>query len=92
MLYQVLEEDTVPTICSVLEEDGTSGGEAAMHALFILGILNDADIVFLDERLTKVLIDILISETSSELSEMCLELLHGQAENGKLIICRNLID
>ncbi|XP_012214693.1 GTPase-GDP dissociation stimulator vimar isoform X2 [Linepithema humile] len=87
---KALEEDTVPIICSVLEEDGTSGGEAAMHALFILGILNDANIVFLDERLTKVLINILISDTSSELSEMCLELLHGQAEDeeSKLLLAK----
>lgn len=55
-----------------------------MHVLLTLGILNDANVVFLDERLTRVLVDILASDTSSELSEMCLELLHGQAENGKL--------
>lgn len=55
-----------------------------MHVLLTLGILNDADIIFLDERLTKVLVDILVKDTSSEQSEMCLELLHGQAEDGKL--------
>lgn len=75
----------VPIICSILEKDGISGGEAAMHVLLILGILNDENIIFLDERLTRVLVDILTNDTSSELSEMCLELLHGQAEDGKLI-------
>ncbi|RLU17626.1 hypothetical protein DMN91_009862 [Ooceraea biroi] len=90
-LYKkALEEDAISIICSVLEEDGTSGGEAAMHALLTLGILNDANIVFLDERLTRVLVDILASDTSSELSEMCLELLHGQAENedAKLLLAK----
>lgn len=85
-LSQALKQNTVPIICSILEIDGTRDGEAAMHALLILGILNDASIVFLDERLTKILIDILTSDASCELSEMCLELLHGQAEDGILII------
>lgn len=57
-----------------------------MHALLTLGIFNDANNVFLDERLTRILVDILTSDTSSELSEMCLELLHGQAEDGKSMI------
>lgn len=80
---EALKEDIVPTICSILEEDGTSGGEAAMHALLTLSLLNDANIIFLDERLTRVLIDVLVSDTS-ELCEMCLELLHGQAEDEKV--------
>lgn len=84
LLYQALEEDMVPIICSVLEEDGISGGDAAMHALLILSLLDDANVTFLDKRLTQILIDILASnDTSPELSEMCLELLHGQAEDGK---------
>ncbi|XP_015433255.1 PREDICTED: rap1 GTPase-GDP dissociation stimulator 1-B [Dufourea novaeangliae] len=81
IIKEALQQETVPIICSVLEIDGTVGGESAMHALLILGILNDASTEFLDERLTKILVDILASDTSSELSEMCLELLHGQAEN-----------
>lgn len=72
----------IPVICSVLEKDGISGGEAAVHVLLTLGILNDENIIFLDERLMRVLINILINDTSFELSEMCLELLHGQAEDG----------
>lgn len=86
IFHQALKEDIVPTICSILEEDGTSGSEVAVHALLILSLLNDANIIFLDERLTRVLVNILISDTSSELCEMCLELLHGQAEDGKLMI------
>nr|XP_031841085.1 rap1 GTPase-GDP dissociation stimulator 1-B isoform X1 [Nomia melanderi] len=87
---QALQQEIVPTICSVLEIDGTAGGESAMHMLQILGILDDADIEFLNERLIKILVDILTSDTSSELSGMCLELLHGQAENenAKLLLAK----
>ena len=59
-----------------------------MHSLLILGILNDANIIFLDERLTQILVNILSTYTSSELSETCLELLHGQAEDGTIIILK----
>lgn len=62
-----------------------------MHSLLILGILNDANIIFLDERVMKILINILSTDTSSELSEMCLELLHGQAEDGIILYMFNLI-
>lgn len=81
----------MPIICSILEIDGITGGEAAMHSLLILGILNDANIIFLDERVMKILINILSTDTSSELSEMCLELLHGQAEDGIILYMFNLI-
>lgn len=74
----------MPIICNVLEIDVPNGGKAAIHTLRILEILNDSGIQFLDIKLTKVLVDILVNDTSSELSEMCLELLHGQAENGKI--------
>lgn len=77
----------ISIICSILEEDGINGGEAAVHALLTLGILNDANIVFLNERLTTVLVNILTSDSSCELCEMCLELLFGQAEDhGKSMI------
>ncbi|OAD61627.1 Rap1 GTPase-GDP dissociation stimulator 1 [Eufriesea mexicana] len=61
-----------------------------MHSLLILGILNDANIIFLNERLTKILVDVLSTDASSELSEMCLELLHGQAEdeNAKSLLAK----
>lgn len=87
---EALKQEVVPIICSILEIDGITGGEAAMHSLLILGILNDANIIFLDERVMKILINILSTDTSSELSEMCLELLHGQAEdeNAKLILAK----
>ncbi|XP_043791777.1 rap1 GTPase-GDP dissociation stimulator 1-B [Apis laboriosa] len=85
-----LQEEIVPIICNILEIDGTSGGEAAMHSLLILELLNDANKIFLDERLTTILVNMLSTDTSSELSEMCLELLHGQAEdeNTKLLLAK----
>ncbi|XP_017877678.1 rap1 GTPase-GDP dissociation stimulator 1-B [Ceratina calcarata] len=88
---EALQQEIVPIICSILEIDGTIGGEAAMHSLLLLGILNDADIIFLDERLAKILVDILATDTSPELSEMCLELLHGQAEdeNAKTLLAKS---
>ena len=36
----------------------------------------------LDERLCRVTVKVLGASSSPEVSEMCLELLHGQAENG----------
>ncbi|KYM92543.1 Rap1 GTPase-GDP dissociation stimulator 1-B [Atta colombica] len=91
MLYRkALEEDMVPIICSILEEDGINGDESAVQVLLTLGILNDVNIIFLNERLTRILVDTLASDTSSELSEMCLEILHGQAEdeNAKLLLAK----
>ncbi|CAK9810762.1 Rap1 GTPase-GDP dissociation stimulator 1-B [Anthophora quadrimaculata] len=79
---KALEHEMVPIICSILETDGSVGGEAAMHALSVLRILDDFA-VFLDERLIKILVNILTTDTSLELFEMCLEVLHGQAEDEK---------
>ncbi|XP_043274089.1 rap1 GTPase-GDP dissociation stimulator 1-B [Venturia canescens] len=79
---KALKADVIPIICSVLEVDGTNNdGKAAMHALLTLGLFNDSGNQFLDERLCKILVDILAKPVLSELSEMCLELVHGQAEN-----------
>ncbi|XP_015120717.1 rap1 GTPase-GDP dissociation stimulator 1-B isoform X2 [Diachasma alloeum] len=88
---KVLEDELVPIVCDVLEVDGKTGGEAAMHALLALEILNDSGVQFLDERLTKVLVEILAGDSSSELSQMCLELLHGQAEseNAKMLLAKS---
>ena len=57
-----------------------------MQALLILGVLNDSGIQFLDDRLSTILVDILASDVSSEFSEMCLEVLHGQADDGIIFI------
>lgn len=78
---KALEQNVLSIICSILEIDGTVAREAATHAMLILGILADLGQDILDERLIKVLVDILESDGSPEISEMCLELLHGQTEN-----------
>lgn len=78
----MIKKEVVPEICNILEIDGIATREAAMQALLILGVLNDSDIQFLDERLANILVEILSSDNSSEFSEMCLEVLHGQADDG----------
>ncbi|XP_033219171.1 rap1 GTPase-GDP dissociation stimulator 1 [Belonocnema kinseyi] len=87
---EVIKEEVVPAICSILELDGIKTREAAMQALLTLGVLNDSGIQFLDDRLSIILVEILASDTSSEFSEMCLEVLHGQAddENAKLLLAK----
>lgn len=87
---EVIKKEVVPEICNILEIDGIATREAAMQALLILGVLNDSDIQFLDERLANILVEILSSDNSSEFSEMCLEVLHGQAddENAKLLLAK----
>lgn len=81
-----MEANVVPIICSVLEMDGKNeDGKVAMHALLTLGLFNDLGTQFLDERLCKILVEILSKPTLTELSEMCLEFVHGQAENGNII-------
>ncbi|XP_051160445.1 GTPase-GDP dissociation stimulator vimar [Leptopilina boulardi] len=87
---EVIKKEVVTVICKILEIDGVATREAAMQALLILGVLNDYDIQFLNERLANILVEILKSDNSSEFSEMCLEVLHGQAddENAKLLLAK----
>ncbi|KAK7873277.1 hypothetical protein R5R35_011343 [Gryllus longicercus] len=83
----------VSLLCKILEIDGSasSGEEACTHVLLILGLLADpvcrrcpardlAD-ALLDEHLYKVAVQVLGASQSPDVSEMCLELLHSQAEN-----------
>ncbi|KAK0182586.1 hypothetical protein PV327_000711 [Microctonus hyperodae] len=85
-----LEQNLIPIICDVLEIDGVTGGNSAMHALLTLEALNESGHQFLNERLAKVLVDILDVDISTELSELCLTLLQGQAEHGetKLLLAK----
>jgi hypothetical protein len=51
------------------------------------------DIELLDERLCCVIVRVLASTTSPEVSEMCLDFLHGQAEKGKYkyyVVCHGM--
>ncbi|KAK2582787.1 hypothetical protein KPH14_005051 [Odynerus spinipes] len=81
---QALEENIVQILCHILEIDGAIGGETVTHILLTLGVLNDANVIFLEEKLIKVLVNILSAGTSLEISEMCLELLYDQADNEKV--------
>lgn len=76
----------ISVLCKILELDGTSsvGEEASTHVLLILGLLADSAVggdALLDERLYKVTVQVLGASSSPDVSEMCLELLHSQAEN-----------
>jgi hypothetical protein len=44
----------------------------------------------LDEKLCQVTVKVL-GASSPEVSEMCLELLHGQAENGEFLCCLYIV-
>lgn len=44
----------------------------------------------LDEKLCQVIVKVLGASSSAEVIEMCLELLHGQAENGNSL-CSSVV-
>ncbi|XP_021934913.1 rap1 GTPase-GDP dissociation stimulator 1 isoform X2 [Zootermopsis nevadensis] len=83
---KAIELGVTKLLCSVLELDGTvpEGEEASTHVLLILGLLTDSVSPcdsLLDEKLCQVTVRVLGVSSSPEVSELCLELLHGQAEN-----------
>ncbi|XP_046665551.1 rap1 GTPase-GDP dissociation stimulator 1 [Homalodisca vitripennis] len=81
---KALELDIMELLYSVLELGVTKEGEeAAVHTLVILGLLTDAapGTLTLSEKLCNVTVKTLETSTSGELSELCVELLHTQAEN-----------
>ncbi|KAJ9581282.1 hypothetical protein L9F63_023554, partial [Diploptera punctata] len=83
---RAIELGVTNLLCSILELDGTipEGEEASTHVLLILGLLTDSVSScdsLLDEKLCQVTVKVLGASSSPEVSEMCLELLHGQAEN-----------
>ncbi|PSN38110.1 hypothetical protein C0J52_00840 [Blattella germanica] len=85
-LRNAVELGVTNLLCSILELDGSAaeGEEASTHVLLILGLLTDSVSScdsLLDERLCRVTVKVLGASSSPEVSEMCLELLHGQAEN-----------
>ncbi|XP_066599974.1 GTPase-GDP dissociation stimulator vimar isoform X2 [Prorops nasuta] len=81
-----LDDEILPLILKVLEIEGPTGGEAAMSAIIILELLKDVGVEFEDEKLTKILVSILASNVSSELSEACLEFLYSNVEKDKIKI------
>ncbi|XP_015176585.1 PREDICTED: rap1 GTPase-GDP dissociation stimulator 1-B isoform X2 [Polistes dominula] len=81
---QALEENIVQILCNILEIDGAMAGETITHVLLTLGVLNDANVTFLDKRLIDIVVNILSNSKSLEISEMCLELLYDQADNDEV--------
>ncbi|KAG8228784.1 hypothetical protein J437_LFUL006663 [Ladona fulva] len=57
--------------------------EVATHVLLILGLLTDCDCEreIMGEKLCRAVVHVLGASESPEVCEMCLDLLHGQAEN-----------
>ncbi|XP_034940036.1 rap1 GTPase-GDP dissociation stimulator 1-B isoform X2 [Chelonus insularis] len=88
---EAIEQGVVSLLCDVLELDGHEASQSAMHTLLTLEILNESGIHFLDERLTRVLVNMLGNDTASELAAICLEVLHGQAENesSKMLLAKS---
>ncbi|XP_020299505.1 rap1 GTPase-GDP dissociation stimulator 1-B [Pseudomyrmex gracilis] len=72
---QSLLHKIITVVTNVLEA-GASSNEAVMHALRIIEIINDF-IVF-DEKLQKLLFNILASNASFECWEICLEIMHDR--------------
>ncbi|KAF7990828.1 hypothetical protein HCN44_000633 [Aphidius gifuensis] len=82
----IVDEEIIPIIYNILEVDAKNGKKSATHALLILESLNESGLEFFNDKLIKILADILENDTSTELSELSLELLHSQAENDKIQI------
>lgn len=82
---KVVEMGVMDLLCSILELGISTkeGEEAGIHVLIILGLLTDSapGSLLLSERLCGVTVKTLETSTSGELSELCVELLHTQAEN-----------
>ncbi|XP_054262952.1 GTPase-GDP dissociation stimulator vimar [Macrosteles quadrilineatus] len=99
---KALDLDIMELLCSVLELGVTKEGEeAAIHTMVILGLLTDAapGTLTLSEKLCNITVKTLEASTSGELSELCVELLHTQAENesvrlhlAKAGLCELLVD
>lgn len=85
IFWQALEEGLMSIICNVLDKSTGRAQSAKIKALLMLGVLNDNNIQFLDTHLTKILVNILMTDDSVEVLEMCLEVLRGQAENGNIM-------
>lgn len=57
-----------------------------MHVLLTLELLTETGLMFLNERLTKVLVNLIDDEEAIERSILCLELILVQAEHGKIFL------
>ncbi|BES93298.1 rap1 GTPase-GDP dissociation stimulator [Nesidiocoris tenuis] len=80
---QVVEMGVMEILCDLLTFGiGTkTEEETAVHIYVILGLLTDAgSSVCISEKLCGVTVKILSESSNGELSELCIELLHSQAE------------
>ncbi|XP_059471652.1 GTPase-GDP dissociation stimulator vimar [Neocloeon triangulifer] len=77
---KALELGVVPILTDFLESSNEEDNGQS-HILMILNLLADIDNELLSDRLCKALVTLLGRTTSGEISEMCLELMLGQAEN-----------
>ncbi|XP_073989931.1 visceral mesodermal armadillo-repeats [Rhodnius prolixus] len=80
---KVIEMGVIDILCDLLMYGvGTKQAEErAIQIYVILGLLTDSG---LSERLCGVTVKVLAESTSGELSELCVELLHSQAENDEV--------
>lgn len=83
---KALELGIVSILTDYLETDNEDGGPT--HVLMILNLLADIDSEMLDDRLCRSLVSLLGKTTSGEVSEMCLEIMLNQAENGLFFLLR----
>lgn len=83
---KALELGIVSILTDYLETDNEEDGPT--HVLMILNLLADIDSELLDDRLCRGLVSLLGKTTSGEVSEMCLEIMLTQAENGLCLLFR----
>ncbi|CAD6226735.1 GSCOCG00005887001-RA-CDS, partial [Cotesia congregata] len=78
---EALDQGFISIACNILEIDGPNNSTSAMHVLLTLELLTETGLIFLNERLTKVLVNLLDDEKAIERSILCLELIQVQAEH-----------
>ncbi|XP_074104665.1 visceral mesodermal armadillo-repeats [Cotesia typhae] len=78
---EALDQGFISIACNILEIDGPNNAKSAMHVLLTLELLTETGLMFLNERLTKVLVNLLDDEEAIEHSILCLELIQVQAEH-----------
>ncbi|CAH0387037.1 unnamed protein product [Bemisia tabaci] len=83
---ELIKLGTVELLTKILEAGAEQDETAAIHVLMILSLLAESvnGEPLLTNRLCSVLVKTLGKSTSGELSELCVELIHGQAENNEI--------
>jgi len=95
LCIKVFEEGMLPIFCSILElyfRNGISNDEVLVYLCFILEIMDIEDIVFLDERLARGLVNIVTMDISFySVTGLCLQIFRGQAwkdEKARLVLAK----